>query len=130
MYVSRIHPEKILYPNREVEPMIFHQCGPCPILGPGVICGSVEFVVGSPPCSDEFPPSALVFLLPQKPTLPNSNRDSEGHSFVNRRLLRATLVNRVILFNFFYLRHLHSPPIPRLLEPYFAILGRLSFWKL
>ena len=33
----------------------------------------MKFVVGSRPCSKGFSPGFLVFLPPQKPTLPNSN---------------------------------------------------------
>ena len=44
----------------------------CLIPGSGVICGWVEFVVGSRPCSEGFSLGSPVFFPPQKPTLANS----------------------------------------------------------
>ena len=43
---------------------------------------SVEFVVGSRPCSEGFSSGSPVFLPPQKPTFPNSiwNQWSKSHS--------------------------------------------------
>ena len=38
----------------------------------------VEFVVGSLPVPRGFSPGSSVFLPPQKPTLPNSNRKAKG----------------------------------------------------
>ncbi len=54
-----------------VKVLALHQCG----LGliPALYHMWVEFVVGSRPCSEGFSPGSLVFLPPQKPTLPNSN---------------------------------------------------------
>jgi len=48
-----------------VRALAFHQCGPASTPGPGVIqCMWIEFVVGSPPCSERFSPGTAVFLLP------------------------------------------------------------------
>ena len=55
-----------------VRTLAFHQCDPGSILGLSIIM-KVEFVVGSRPCSEGFPPGTPVFYSPQKPTFPNSN---------------------------------------------------------
>ena len=62
-----------------------HQCGPCPIPGPGVICGlSLLLVLYSAPRG--FSPSTPVFPSPQKPTLLNSNPIQESTDNLNEFL--------------------------------------------
>ena len=56
----------------------------------------LEFVVGSPPCSEGFSPGSLVFLSPQKPTFLNSNsiRNSRATGLSVERLLCVTLIKQ------------------------------------
>ena len=53
--------------------LAYHWCVPGLIPGPALYVGYRKSVVGSRPFSEGFPPSSPVFLLPQKPTLSNSN---------------------------------------------------------
>ena len=56
----------------------------------------VEFVAGSRPSSEGFSPGSPVFLPPQKINISKFqfDREFEGHGFVSRRLLCATLVKQ------------------------------------
>ena len=60
----------------------------------------VEFVVGSCPCSEGFPPGSLVFLHPQKSTFLNSNliRNLRATGLSVVWLLCSTLVKTKLIF--------------------------------
>ena len=79
------------------------QCGPHLIPSVSTICGLIEFVVGSHPCSKGFSPATPVFLPPQKQTFSNSNLIwkqwmKESHTLRNRS-------HWIFLFVFIYLFH-------------------------
>ena len=62
----------------------------------------VKFVIGSCPCSEGFSPGTPVFLLPQKPTFPNSNSTWKARTPLNEflELFGASWINKLHL-------HLH-----------------------
>ena len=67
----------------------------------------VEFVVGSRPCSEGFSPGSPFFLLPQKPTFPNSNSTWKARTPLNEflELFGAQCVNKLHFYNIKFTAH-------------------------
>ena len=85
-----------------VRTLASHQCGPGSIPGLVVICGLVEFVVGSRPCSKVFSPGTPVFLPPQSPInfqipIRPGNGGEKSHSVDS-----TEIVIIIIIFYFYY----------------------------
>ena len=85
-----------------------HQCGPGSIPGLDVICGLIEFVVGSRLRSEGFSPGSPVFLPPQKTTFLNSNSTWNARTHLNGflELFGVSWLNKLhlhlhFLFNFY-----------------------------